>query len=74
MFTVIPVKSVVRAEYGSIINSNRIKTNFGGDNRITVFMSPRMPSENMSQPEGTFVICQLTILATVKAHLTVCPH
>ena len=56
MFITTPDKSVVRAENGSVISSSRITANFGGDNRISVFIRPRMMSENMSQPKGTMVI------------------
>jgi len=73
-FTTTPAKRVVRAEYGSIISSSRIMANFGGDNKTTVLMRPRMTSENMSQPDGKIVMGYLMKPATIEVRLTICPH
>jgi len=74
MFIITPPKSVVRAEYGSTISSSRIRVNFGGNNRITVFRRHSMASEKMSQPGGAIGVCQAMKHITARTNLTVCPH
>lgn len=68
MFTTTPTKSVVRAGYGSFINSKRITVNFGGDNRITVFIRPKTMSENISQPVGGTTTIRYSTKKTRRGH------